>query len=789
MSFYVPDEEYALPSQQENFTPYRKWTFLSPCYVWESIGDQQQGHFHTLALNNEATALSWPVGRRAKLVDYLMKRSTADAKLVVLQLMLQLVCEDRTQLALLSRMFSMMQRIHYDHRMHDKNLSTPSLQSSSSFSSPRQPSTGFPLPSPRSSTSPLRTGTRKRSETASSMSSAGSTSSNNGALWDLDGDVVLESERMDIEDPSSSSLSSSSLVVEQNINGYMLISQADVFTHVFLPARRHLPPAAVIPAVVEYLRSIHRHYLRVEDYINDLLVSLLLADKQYFQLHQFLQYHLLIDSLPIANRLIDTATTYLPALQLGLDMLHRLNANNRLVQVLLQRNQPLSALHLVTHKSPLFDRPGLQVRDWLRSAKAHGDPYVFFTVFRWMEARNLTLRNTNVFYTADKCDEYVLHYVALFGPQHRLNPPASHKEAVLSEENRPAWGGEWAGLGVEEVRRRYRECEGDDWDELDESDWQEHENVIRLMVEAVSAQQAAAAADGQKASEEASNGELALAAPRMEDGGQQLNEEVVDTHDDGEEEDEEEVDGDEEEDGEEVEADADNHQDEAEVEEPATAVDEHDEDHDEFEQVAVVAQPAAHPRMEIATNRLMSPSPDIEASPTPTQGDDEDEDETEVEEEDEGDEEEEEEEDAEAEALTPPADSPHPGDQVSDGENDLEGADGRVPVDGSRHSMPTSRRGEPANISDSHVALVQQQNQHDDGDEVEVEDDEEEEERGDEEATPVSSLTKSSTPSAASNGITVSSSAFSSSNTSKQRLATDRTQQRSRGGAAAGKRR
>ena len=795
VSFYIPDEEYALPAQQDAFTPYRKWTFLTPRYVWESIGDQQQGHFHTLALNNEAIALSWPVGRRAKLVDYLMKRSTADAKLVVLQLMLQLVCEDRTQLALLSRMFSMMQRIHYDHRMHDKNLSTPSLQSSSSFSSPRQPSTGFPLPSPRSSTSPLRSGTRQRSETASSLSSAGSSSSANGALWDLDGENVLESERMDIEDPSSSSLSSSSLVVEQNINGYMLISQADVFTHVFLPARRYLPPAAVIPAVVEYLRSIHRHYLRTEEFTNDILVSLLLDDKQYYQLHQFLQYHLLMDSLPIANRLIDTAATYLPALQLGLDMLHRLHATNRLVQVLLQHNQPLSALQLVTHKSPLFDRPGLQPRDWLHSAQQHGDPFVFFAVFRFMEARNLATRNTNVFYTADKCDQYVMHYVRLFGPQHRLNPPASHKEVVLGEGEGTVWGGEWAGLGVEEVRRRYRECEGDDWDELDEADWVEHEDVIRRMIEAVSAQQAAAAAaSGEKEAEERrSDGEVALAAKRMEDGVQEVKEEVADAHADGEEEDEE--DEEEEDDGEEVEAE----DEEEEVEEPATAVDDHDED--EYEQVPSVqsdlasrSQPTAHPHIEIATthNRLTAPSPDIEASPTPTQHDED----TEVEDdEDDGEEEEEEEEeaeedeeDAEAEELTPPAHSPHPGDEED--EDDEENQDDRVVVASSPQALPPSRRAEQVDTSDSHVALVQH-DEDDDGDEDDEDDEEEEEEEeagGIEEVTPVSSLTKTSTPSAAANGITVSSSSFSRSNSSQQRAATNRTPQRGRGAAAGARR-
>ena len=490
VTFFVPDEQFALPPAEPAFEPYRKWTFLSPRFVWESIGDQQQGHFHTLSLNNEAVALSWPVSKRAKLVDFLMKRSTPDAKLIVLQLILQIVCTEPAQLSLLSRMLSMINRIIYDHRTQDRaagagaaaspasSMSTPpGLQQSSSFGSPRQP---FVSPSPRHRTASPRP--RPRSGTATSFSSSSSSSSL--ALWDVDGDYgQLESEKLDVDDPSASSVSSlSSLSVEQNLNGYMIITQLDVFSHVLLPARRHLPPAAVVPALVEYLRSIYRHFLRVEDYVNDLLVSLLLQAGQHYALHQLLQYHLIADSLPIANRLVEASGEYPAAYQLALDMLHRLGASTRLVQVLLQHSQVLPALKLVTHRSPLFEREGLQPRDWLSAARAHGDPFVFFSAFRWLEARNLSIRNTNVFYPADRCEDHVRYYTAVFGAQHRLNPPASHKEVELQPEERlrllqhPC-----SQLTVEELRRRYAEEEGDDWDELDEADWAEAETEILAM--------------------------------------------------------------------------------------------------------------------------------------------------------------------------------------------------------------------------------------------------------------------------------------------------------------------
>ena len=648
VNFFSPDEAFHVPEADRSFEAYRKWTFLSPRYVWESIGDQQQGHFWTLSLNNEAIALSWPVSKRAKLVDYLMKRSTADAKLIVLQLILQLICTEPSQLSLLSRMFSMINRITYDHKDRLSSSSASSLQPSS-FSSPKQLSLHSPSPRHKSSaSSPFHS--RQRSDTASSSSSS-------PPIWDLDADSTLECERMDVEDGASAF--ASSLSVEQNLNGYMLISQLDMFTLVFLPARHHLPAAQLIPPVLEFLRSIYRHRLRVEDYVNDLLVSLLLADGRYYQLHQLLQYHILVDSLPIANRLIEVAPQYEAAYQLGLDMLHRLNANSRLVQVLLQRHQVLPALRLVTHKSPIFEREGLQVRDWLRAAREHGDELVFFTTFRWMEARNLAMRNTNVFYAADRCDEYVLHYTVLFGAQHRLNPPASHKEVVATEEEKAAAVHPLSRLEAEEVRRIYASEEGDDWDEWSEADWQDNEEEINAIGAAHSAllaqqEEAAAAARRQMAEERLKNQphpEQPLAQAEAEAGPQAVPA-------DGEAEPEEvevevEVDEDEEEE-EEVDVDPDAHAGDTEVEEDEEEEEEEEEEveievevDDDDEEAEVLPAPVARV---VAVDPEESPHPLPEdEDATPRQFDDDADGEEEEEEDEEGEEEEEEEEEEDEE--------------------------------------------------------------------------------------------------------------------------------------------
>jgi hypothetical protein len=41
--------------------------------------------------------------------------------------------------------------------------------------------------------------------------------------------------------------------------------------------------------VVEYVRSASRHFLKVKECMNTMVINLLLTDKRYFELHQYLQ--------------------------------------------------------------------------------------------------------------------------------------------------------------------------------------------------------------------------------------------------------------------------------------------------------------------------------------------------------------------------------------------------------------------------------------------------------------------------------------------------------------------
>lgn len=65
---------------------------------------------------------------------------------------------------------------------------------------------------------------------------------------------------------------------------------------------------------------------------------------RYHVLHQLLQYHVIQDSIPVAERLLELEDKYPPALQLSLDMIHRLGASQKVADVLLSRGKLIQAM-------------------------------------------------------------------------------------------------------------------------------------------------------------------------------------------------------------------------------------------------------------------------------------------------------------------------------------------------------------------------------------------------------------------------------------------------------------
>ena len=93
-----------------------------------------------------------------------------------------------------------------------------------------------------------------------------------------------------------------------------------------------------ISLLIEYFRSLNLVYIPIEQYFYKLLVNALTKTNRIYQLHQYLQYHVLSDSKPLACLLLGLQETYSPSNQLALDMLKRLGtANEEIVDVLLSK--------------------------------------------------------------------------------------------------------------------------------------------------------------------------------------------------------------------------------------------------------------------------------------------------------------------------------------------------------------------------------------------------------------------------------------------------------------------
>ena len=68
---------------------------------------------------------------------------------------------------------------------------------------------------------------------------------------------------------------------------------------------------------------------------------------RFYQLHQYLQYHVIGDSKPVACLLLSLESVYKPARQLALDMMTRLGtATDEMIEIFLSEGKLVSALSL-----------------------------------------------------------------------------------------------------------------------------------------------------------------------------------------------------------------------------------------------------------------------------------------------------------------------------------------------------------------------------------------------------------------------------------------------------------
>jgi hypothetical protein len=185
------------------------------------------------------------------------------------------------------------------------------------------------------------------------------------------------------------------------------VTQADMYTHVFVPIEGRDPPLLdtkyVVGVITEYIRSLNFHHVAVTPFLYELLINFLVSNCRWYQLHQFLQYHVVSDSTHVACQLLSLEAKYPPAYQLALDMMKRLSTHEQIVEVLISKNYLLQALRFMkSHRVKIPPKRVLEAAVQLR------DNAILFHVFKFFESRKeLT----------EDCEKYVHLARKIFGDQ------------------------------------------------------------------------------------------------------------------------------------------------------------------------------------------------------------------------------------------------------------------------------------------------------------------------------------------------------------------------------------
>ncbi|KAJ8375544.1 hypothetical protein SKAU_G00061240 [Synaphobranchus kaupii] len=201
-----------------------------------------------------------------------------------------------------------------------------------------------------------------------------------------------------------------------------VIDQSDMYTHVLsvFTERKDVSHRFIIAVLMEYIRSLNQFQITVQHYLYELVIKTLVHHNLFYMLHQFLQYHVLSDSKPLACLLLSLESTYPPAHQLSLDMLKRLStANDEIVEVLLSKQQVLGALRFIRS---VGGHDNISARKFLDAARQTKDQMLFYTIFRFFEQRNQRLRGSPIFTPGEHCEEHTAFFKQVFGEQALMKP-------------------------------------------------------------------------------------------------------------------------------------------------------------------------------------------------------------------------------------------------------------------------------------------------------------------------------------------------------------------------------
>jgi len=207
--------------------------------------------------------------------------------------------------------------------------------------------------------------------------------------------------------------------------GYPIVEQMDMYMHVFNPLDEEctgegsfkdgsVTTTELIALVVEYIRSLRVCGIPIQHLLQKFLIDLLVKNDDYHLLHQYIQYKVIDDTIPVAWQILHISAQYEPAYQIALDMMSRLQAYENICEILISRKEVSQALQLM-YRHRISNIPHRVI---LEIVVAMNDPTLFYNTMEILTKCNIRNRGTSVFTQEDKCEEFVDLYNKMFGRIH-----------------------------------------------------------------------------------------------------------------------------------------------------------------------------------------------------------------------------------------------------------------------------------------------------------------------------------------------------------------------------------
>ncbi len=382
------------------------WKFFLPGYVLS----EKERKAWKLQLNLRSICASF--SDRVRLVDFLIRREHSQELLLE---NLRSALLEHESLTALAAIFDLINRVLATHQQLAKKTEDPKISQSNLESDLttkktatfwrtflRQQREESPVSTPPTSPTPTPSDDSYVEE-REAFETVENTVAGEFSSQSMDFDGVTEDDDTSANSTADSEVKENPLSRSRQIartEGYLVLEQEVIYTDVLVPVEEMnaLDSQYLTSVAVEYVRTLNYQHIPVKSFLYEFIIDQLVRNNRFYQLHQFLQYHVIADSLHVACQLLSLETVYPPCYQLALDMLKRLGANDQIVEVLLTKGLVIQALRFY-NSSKRLQAQKMHPTRFLDAAK--NDSVTFFTVYNYFDSAQLI---------DESCSEFVTYY-------------------------------------------------------------------------------------------------------------------------------------------------------------------------------------------------------------------------------------------------------------------------------------------------------------------------------------------------------------------------------------------